>query len=181
MPEESQPNPSRRDGAIIPGDQSDPPEAQSELVEEGFYAESLSYEEHRTFASLPLPPAGYIEEWEELVPGTAELIVSHLLEEQKFRHELGRKEDARLDFRIKSSVGIMSRGQWMAFSIAMTAILGGIILIGMGRTAGGLSSIISSLVTLTIVFLGGKVVDYLSEEKARADSSDDENSGDDEI
>ena len=53
-----------------------------------------------------------------------------------------------------------NRGQWMAFILAMTAIVGGIILIALDKPTGGLVSIISAISGLAIVFVTGKVFQW---------------------
>jgi uncharacterized membrane protein len=57
---------------------------------------------------------------------------------------------------VNASVKSQTRGAWFGFIVSMTAILGGIYLITLGKDGQGLAAIISSLAALTAVFVIGK-------------------------
>lgn len=57
---------------------------------------------------------------------------------------------------IKANIKSQTRGAYFGFIVAMTAILGGIYLITIGKSASGLSAIVTSLVALATVFIFGK-------------------------
>lgn len=70
------------------------------------------------------------------------------------------------------------RAQWFSFIIAMTVIIGALILIGMGRTiGGGIAVIISSLAALVIAFFGGQYLESQREATAAPDEPENNSDG----
>jgi uncharacterized membrane protein len=57
---------------------------------------------------------------------------------------------------IEGNLAVQKLGSILGFIIAMTTILGGIWLIGRGKSGYGLASIIASLASLVAVFVYGK-------------------------
>jgi hypothetical protein len=57
---------------------------------------------------------------------------------------------------LNASIASQKQGSFFGFIISMTAILGGILLIALGKSVQGLVAIISSLTALTVVFVLGK-------------------------
>jgi uncharacterized membrane protein len=106
--------------------------------------------------SGPIPSPQMLAEYERILPGLARDIVDRANREQEYRHEVGRSNvDARRSG-IRHAATQIYLGQGFAFIIAMTAIGGGIWLIGSGYSAGGLTSIISALAALVVAFITGK-------------------------
>jgi uncharacterized membrane protein len=87
--------------------------------------------------------------YNEALPNGAERIVA--MAERQSAHR-----EAMEAIVITSNVQSQKRGSWFGFTIAMTAILGGIYLIKIGMHVEGLSAIIGSLVALASVFIYGK-------------------------
>lgn len=94
--------------------------------------------------SGPLPPPDLLAEYHQVVPGLAERIVLMAEKEGDHRREL-QSRAMRL-----SEGGLVS-----AFVIAMTVIVGGLVLISQGRSPEGMGSIIAALASLLIVYLTG--------------------------
>ena len=97
----------------------------------------------------PLPPPGMLVQYNEAVPGAAERILA--MAERQSAHHVAMETIV-----VAASAQSQTRGSWFAFIISMTAIGGGIYLIKLGKSAEGLSAIISSLAALSAVFVYGK-------------------------
>jgi uncharacterized membrane protein len=97
----------------------------------------------------PLPPPGMLIKYNEAVPDAAQRILV-MAERQSVHRET--MEAAVVTANLKSQ----TRGSWFGFILSMTAILGGIYLITLGKSAQGLTAIIGSLTALTAVFIYGK-------------------------
>ena len=110
----------------------------------------------------PLPPPAAFQMYEATLPGTAERLLSMAEEHQRHRISQERRaleltgesmaaarEAGRSDSR-RSYLGII-----LAFIIAMTGLLGGIMLIATGRGGFGLALCLSMLVGLAAVFVYG--------------------------
>ena len=85
-----------------------------------------------------------------MVPGSAKTIVDKFADQSDHRREIERIVVVGNDKRA-------NRGQWMAFVIAMTAIVGGIYLSANDKSTAGLVLVISGIVGLVAVFITGKV------------------------
>lgn len=130
--------------------------------------EVLRYEvQQRLHFRGPYPHPEILKGYEEVLPGSAQMIFERAGKEQELRHELAR-EQVQLEHQ-ELTHGVVQGyvGQACAFLIAMTAIGGGIYLIAADKSGAGLASIISALLGLVIAFVSGK---YL-ESKALQDSS----------
>lgn len=103
---------------------------------------SLSY-------SAPIPPPQMFEEYDRVLPGSAERILS--MAEKQTIHRISLEEKV-----VSSNINKESLGMWMAFLITMTAIIGGIIIILDDKSAAGLQIIITSLVILVGIFIYGR-------------------------
>lgn len=97
----------------------------------------------------PIPPPGMLVKYNEAFPGAAERILAMAERQSAHREEMETTV-------VTASVKSQTRGSWFAFIIAMTAIVGGIYLIKLGKDTEGLSAIIGSLVALAGVFVYGK-------------------------
>jgi len=99
--------------------------------------------------SGPLPPPEELAKYEQILPGSANRIISMAEQQSSHRQELE-----------KTVIGANARTQtWglvSAFIIAMTAIGGGIWLSARGMSGAGLTSIITALAALVGVFVFGK-------------------------
>lgn len=93
----------------------------------------------------PIPHPQALREYEEVMPGLAERIVRWTEDEAGHRRQ------------VESSLMQLSwGGLWSAFLLAMTAILGGMVLALNGRSAAGLAGIVGALSGLVIVFVAGQ-------------------------
>lgn len=96
--------------------------------------------------SGPLPPPAALEQFERSSPGAADRILSMAEREEKHRHEQERKM-------LSSDTSARSRGQFMAFLIAVVIILGGMWLIHDGKSIEGLIAVLTPLAVLVGLFL----------------------------
>jgi uncharacterized membrane protein len=87
--------------------------------------------------------------YNEAIPGGAERILA--MAERQSVHREGMETTV-----VNAGVTSQTRGAWFGFIISMTAIVGGIYLITLGKDGQGLAAIISSLAALTAVFVIGK-------------------------
>ncbi len=99
--------------------------------------------------SGPLPPPETLEKYNQVLPGAAERIIS--MAEQQSRHRQALELTV-----VKSNAFVQKLGPFFGFIIAMTAVVGGIILIEKGRDGYGLAAIIAALASLAGVFIYGK-------------------------
>jgi uncharacterized membrane protein len=97
----------------------------------------------------PIPPPGMLVKYNEAVPGAADRILVMAERQSAHREAI---ESKVVDAGIKSQ----TRGSWFGFIISMTAIVGGIYLIKLGKSTEGLIAIIGSLAALAGVFVYGK-------------------------
>lgn len=98
--------------------------------------------------SGPLPPASELIKYSEAVENGAERIFNMVEGQYKHRQNL---ENKIIDSDIKSR----NRGQFLAFIIGMTTIIGGFALILLGKDLTGLISLIASLSTLLAAYFRG--------------------------
>jgi uncharacterized membrane protein len=97
----------------------------------------------------PLPLPAIIKGYEEACPGSADRIIKMAENQASHRMEL---EKSMLASNMKKE----SIGQWLAFAIAMTSVIGGVIVILCGKSAEGIGVIIAALVALAGVFIYGR-------------------------
>jgi len=90
-----------------------------------------------------------LAKYNEALPNGAERIVAMAERQSAHREQLEKSV-------ISANIESQKRGSWFAFIICMTAIIGGVYLIAIGKNGYGLASIIGSLATLAGVFFFGK-------------------------
>ncbi len=121
------------------------------------YPAKLVAESRFTFTG-PLPPPEILAKYNEILPNAAERIISMAEGQAKHRQEQEKK--------IVSSETLNSKlGIIFAFIIAITAILAGAYLIYSGCEAGGLTTIISSLVVILGPFIYRQIQSHKQEKK----------------
>lgn len=98
----------------------------------------------------PIPSAGELKKYEEILPGAADRILSMAESQSKHRQEL---EKAVVESNTKNS----ERGQMFAFIISVAIIVVGFILIMYDKNALGFTMIIGDLVALVTVFVGNRI------------------------
>lgn len=96
--------------------------------------------------SGPLPPPAALEQFERSAPGAADRILTMAEREEEHRHS---QEQAML----RSDAKARSRGQFMAFVLALVIIAGGIWLIYKGKEVFGLIAILTPVATVAGIFL----------------------------
>ncbi len=105
----------------------------------------------------PTLPPEYLEAYEKLCPGAGRkvLLSSHELaeREQEVELELRKREQTQRESESQQRSKRADRGQLYAFLLAGLAVVGGIVLLAMGRDAGGLGAIITPVVGLVAVFI----------------------------
>ena len=99
--------------------------------------------------SGPLPPPEVLEKYNQALPGAAERILA--MAEQQSRHRQTIETTV-----INSNAFVQKVGPFLGFIVAMTAVVGGIVLILKGKDGYGLASIIAPLAGLAGVFIYGK-------------------------
>ena len=106
--------------------------------------------------SGPLPPPGALREFELIKPGLAERIVALTEREADHRHKMANKV---LDHEIqteKDAHSIVSKGQWMGFSICILISAVAIAAVIQGQTLAAVGAIILGLAALVSVFMRTK-------------------------
>jgi uncharacterized membrane protein len=103
---------------------------------------------HASFSG-PLPPPEALDRYNQIVPGLAERIVAMAESQSQHRQALERKV-------IDSNIRNERLGQVFAFFIAMTVVVGSLILLWHGRNLEGLTGILGTLVSLAGVFVYGR-------------------------
>ena len=109
----------------------------------------------------PTLPPEYLEQYEQICPGTGERILLSSVElaekEQeadiKLRHRRQQIEDESNRARSRRA----DRAQWMAFVLSFTAILGGLVLIFLDKSTAGLGAIITPTAALITAFIANQV------------------------
>ena len=104
---------------------------------------------HAAHFSGPLPPPEVLAKYNEAVPGGAERIIA-MAEEQSRHRQLLEKTV------IDSNCRTQRTGPVYGFIVSMTAVVGGIYLVRLGKSPEGLASIITALASLATVFILGR-------------------------
>lgn len=99
--------------------------------------------------SGPLPPPEILAKYNQVLPGSAERIMAMAEEQQRHREHLEKVV-------IESNAAVQKLGPILGFIVAMSAVIGGVVVILMGRSAAGLVTILASLGSLVGVFIYGK-------------------------
>ena len=99
--------------------------------------------------SGPLPPPGLLARYNDVIPNGAERIMAMAERQSAHRESL----EATV---VAGNVASQARGSHYAFIICLITIVGGFVLIGMGKNIYGISAVIGSLATLAGVFVIAK-------------------------
>jgi uncharacterized membrane protein len=99
--------------------------------------------------SGPLPPPGLLAKYNEVIPNGAERIMAMAERQSAHRESLEAKV-------VEGNVASQARGSHYAFIICLITIVGGFVLIAMGKSIYGVSAVIGSLATLAGVFVLAK-------------------------
>lgn len=99
--------------------------------------------------SAPLPPPDVLAKYNEAFPGCAERIVNAADTQAKHRQHLE-------TITIEGNVRSQTRGQWMAFILALVILLGGFLLIYLNKDILGTVFIGSDIAATIGIFIYGK-------------------------
>lgn len=105
----------------------------------------------------PLPPPAWMDEYDRIVPGSAERMMNDVHEQSAHRRQIEREES-------QTESTLAKRGQWFGFATAfagfvavMTAIVGGIVLLYSGVSIGaGLALSLGALAAIAAVFVANR-------------------------
>lgn len=122
--------------------QSIPPEKKDKMLAHYMRVEK-SY-------SGPLPPAEDFAMYEKTVPGAGDRILKMAENQSLHRQSIENKA-------IDAQIADVKRGQILGFIISIIVLIGGTIIISLGKDATGLSMIITALASLVGVFIIGKI------------------------
>lgn len=125
--------PARRDPDQIVERSSEESPATAPIPPPEVVAEQLKYTHHIEFSTGPLPQPETLGGYEGIVPGAAERIIRMAENQLSHRHD---QELARLHADIK----LEGRGQWMAFVVALVALVGGMVLLAFDKSVAGLAT-----------------------------------------
>ena len=84
--------------------------------------------------SGPLPPAGQLQQYDQVVPGAAERLIAMVEEEQRHRHSVEREA---VDIERERLVSIPKRGQSLAVFLALVLLGCAVYLFAQGSRVGG--------------------------------------------
>jgi uncharacterized membrane protein len=98
----------------------------------------------------PLPHPALLAKYNEVIPNGAERIMAMAERQSAHREAL----EAQV---VAGNVASQARGSHYAFIISLVTIIGGFVLIGMGKSVIGVSAVIGSLATLAGVFIFAKI------------------------
>lgn len=110
--------------------------------------------------SGPLPPPEILAVYDHAVPGSGDRIIRMAEEQGAHRRDMERQE-------LTANVRSQTRGQYLAFVLAIIVSAGGIFLLATGRGVEGLVALLTPLAGLAGVFLISR-----SRERKEARSSD---------
>jgi uncharacterized membrane protein len=106
----------------------------------------------RSVSSLfsgPLPPPEVLAQYNEVLPQAAERIITMAEGQSAHRQHLEKSV-------VDSNIASEKRGQYLGFTIMMTALVGGFVLVGIGKNAYGIAAILTALGSGLATYIYGK-------------------------
>ncbi len=100
--------------------------------------------------SGPLPPPTLLSDYDKIIPNGAERILAMVERQSAHREEL----EANV---VRGNVAAQTRGSYFAFILGLVALVGGMLLIYVGKSVSGLVAIISAMTGLGGVFIFNKI------------------------
>ncbi len=97
----------------------------------------------------PMPPPNAVREYEDILPGAAERILSMAEMQVAHRHDLERRTT-------QSMIRVEERGQWIGAGIAVLAILVGGFLIATDHDGWGFATVLTAVATLLASAIFGR-------------------------
>jgi uncharacterized membrane protein len=101
--------------------------------------------------SGPLPPSEQLAQYDAIVPGLADRVVK--MAESNASHRQTMEASV-----VEGNVAAQARGQWFAFILALAVLSVGGWLVHEGKTEIGLWVILGDVITLAVVFIGGRLM-----------------------
>ena len=117
----------------------------------------------QVFRQGPLPPPEDLKGYNDVLPGAADRILAMAEGEQKHRHGMEERD-------LKYRASLTGLGQILGFTLGLAAIVGGVVLLGLGRNIAGFGTLILAVASLTAAFLYGRKVSSPQSASARASS-----------
>lgn len=117
-----------------------------------------TFEVRAAHFSGPLPPPALLRQYDELLPGCADRILSMVESNSRHRQALEAKV-------VDATCKVATRGQVLGFALAFTVIVLGAGLIHSGHETQGFAMIVGTATSLIGAFMWGR----LRQEKARRD------------
>ena len=146
---------------LVPAKLDEIAEAVSEVSEEQRQFQRKVIQSQSLTISPTLPPE-YLEAYEEMCPGAGRTILlsSHELakREQEADLELRRREQSLREKESENSDKRASRAQVFAFVLSTVAIVGGIVLLALGKEIAGLGAIITPVAGLVVAFIANRTI-----------------------
>jgi len=109
-----------------------------------------------THVSGPIPSPGILRDYEEVLTGSAERIISAWEEENRHRRELDSKILEQDAVSSEMHYGVLRRGQIFAFILAILLFSGSMFLVYQGNSTGGVAVLLGEIVALVGVFVIGR-------------------------
>jgi len=103
----------------------------------------------QTQVSGPLPPPEDLKGYNDALPGAADRILTMAEGEQKHRHGMEERD-------LKYRASLIGLGQILGFILGLAAIVGGIVLLALGKNIAGFGTLILAVASLTGAFLYGR-------------------------
>lgn len=98
--------------------------------------------------SGPLPPPSLLQQYNTVIPNAAERILRMAEQEGEHRHYI----EKRL---VDAQASQLKLGSIFAFVLGMTTVVGGLVLLYLGKDVGGLGSLIAGLAAIVAAFIAG--------------------------
>ena len=99
--------------------------------------------------SGPIPHPEHLKQYEELVPGAADRLISMAENENAHRQ----KEEDKI---INAEIINKNRGQIFGFILMLICLIGGFVLIAIGKNGYGIAGLIGAAATLALAYIYGK-------------------------
>ena len=98
--------------------------------------------------SGPLPHPSLLEHYNKVIPNAAERILRMAEQEGEHRHYIEKKL-------VDAQASQLKLGSIFAFVLGMTTVVGGLVLLYLGKEIGGLGSLVAGLAAIVTAFIAG--------------------------
>ena len=156
--------PARRDSDEIVERSSDDSAATAPIAPPEVVAEQLKYTHHIEFSAGPLPQPETLGGYEAIVSGAADRII------KMAENQLAHRQD-QASARLHADIKLEGRGQWMAFVVAVVALVGGMVLLAFDKSVAGLATMIGAVAGIIGLLVSSR---WRKTHASRPDSARDE-------